>query len=127
MSGNCRNFSISAAGSFVAGDDVDDVDRLFPTSQRSGHTHFTDPIDCFEIIDYLIRRAPGVMKMQTALWFLYRSRELRQQALFGLWSKSFQRFADCPASAAAFSSAIEVMPSLVLKLSDLFDTQSGNC
>src|SRR6202008_2085951 len=72
-----------------AGNDVNDVDRLYPTSQRSGHAYLNHAIDRFEIFNYLIRGVPGVMQMQTALGLLDRRCELLQQTLFSLWSKPF--------------------------------------
>ena len=125
MSGNCRNFSINRRRIFRARDDVDDADRFFPTPQRTGNTDVNHAVDCFQILDHLIRRVPRVMKMQTTLGFLHRSLRVGSAGAARSLVQSLSAFRRRPASAAALSSATEADACLV-KLFDLFDTQSGH-
>src|SRR6185295_5505717 len=105
------------------GHDVDHADSLLPTSQRNVNTDINQLIECFEIINYLIGSVPRVMKIEPALGFLHGGRDVREQTLFGLWSKALKG-TQFPRFRGSFELRDRRYPQLILKLTDLLDTQS---
>src|SRR5690349_9773309 len=104
--------------------DVDHADRLLPAPQRTSHSDVNHTVDRLQILNTLIRRVPGVMKIQATLGFLHRSCKLGQQTLSSLWTKAFQLF-ETPVFGGGFQLCDRTDACLV-ELFDLLDAQSGN-